>query len=99
MTVLLYSETLAHENRLIRLLADCADVCQACADFMLRGSSLHGLTCEACSRICTACAEACEEIAGNENLAACAETCRSCASSCQSMAAAAPNWRDQLSGM
>ena len=29
----------------IRLLADCAQICQTSADFMLRGSALHAHTC------------------------------------------------------
>jgi hypothetical protein len=99
MTVMLFSEHLAQDNRLAQLLLDCADICQTSADFMLRGSSLHGLTCEACSRICEASAQACEQIANDENLRACAESCRSCAATCQEMAAAAPNWRDQVAGM
>ncbi len=99
MTVALYSEPLAEDNHLIRLLLDCADICQTSADFMLRGSPLHGLTCGACSQVCEACAELCEQFRDDENLAACAETCRTCAAVCQDMAAAAPDWRDQVSGM
>jgi hypothetical protein len=99
MTVALYSNHLAQDNRLVRLLLDCADICQTNADFMLRGSPMHGLTCGACSQICEACAVACDHFKNDENLAACSGSCRSCAAICQEMAAAAPDWRDQVAGV
>jgi hypothetical protein len=72
----------------IRLLLDCAQVCATSADFMIRGSDLHGYTCGACAEVCARCAEDCEGMAeGNELMLRCAEICRRCAESCRQMAA------------
>lgn len=70
----------------IILLLDCAEICQASANFMLRGSALHGRTCAACAEICRQCAEACAAMGEDELMRRCAETCRQCAESCQAMA-------------
>jgi hypothetical protein len=70
----------------LRLLLDCAEICQASANFMLRGSPFHVRTCAACSEICQACAEDCEQMGGDERMRACAEACRRCAESCAKMA-------------
>lgn len=72
----------------IHLLLDCAQICATSADFMLRGSELHGRVCGVCADVCDACAADCERLAGNDDLMArCAETCRRCAASCRRMAA------------
>jgi hypothetical protein len=70
----------------IRLLLDCAEICQTSANFMLRGSDLHGLTCAACAEVCNRCAEDCERF-DDAQMKRCAETCRRCAESCREMAA------------
>ena len=72
----------------VRLLMDCVQVCHTAADFMLRGSDLHGHTCRACAEVCQRCAEDCEEMAaGDPQMKACADHCRRCAESCRRMAA------------
>ena len=72
----------------IRLLLDCADICQTSANFMLRGSDLHQRTCAVCAEVCRACAEDCERMAGGDQLMKdCAEQCRRCAETCERMAA------------
>ena len=71
----------------IRLLLDCAQICQTSADFMLRGSDLHGRTCDVCAEVCQRCAEDCERIDPNDaQMKECAEMCRRCAQSCREMA-------------
>ena len=35
----------------VRLLLDCAEICQTSANFMLRNSPLHAITCAACSAL------------------------------------------------
>lgn len=70
----------------IRLLLDCAQICQTSSDFMLRGSPLHTRTCGVCAEICTMCAEACERIKDDSMMKKCAEMCRRCAESCHQMA-------------
>jgi hypothetical protein len=70
----------------IRVMMDCAEICQTSANFMLRGSDLHVHTCAACAEICDRCAADCERMADDTRMAACAEMCRRCADSCRSMA-------------
>ncbi len=72
----------------ITLLLDCAEICQTSANFMLRGSERHHLTCRACAEICRACAEDCERLGqSDEMMQECAEECRRCQHSCERMAA------------
>jgi hypothetical protein len=75
------------EEAHIRLLLDCAEICQTSANFMLRNSPLHGITCAACAEICERCAAACERFGDDRQMAACAAMCRRCAESCREMAA------------
>lgn len=72
------------EEKHVRLMADCIEICQTAANFMLRGSDLHTSTCETCAEVCEACADSCEEV-GGEEMKNCAETCRNCAESCREM--------------
>ena len=70
----------------IGLLLDCAQICQASADFMLRSSHRHIEMCGLCAQICRACAEECSRTAGgDETMRRCAETCSRCADSCRRM--------------
>jgi hypothetical protein len=72
---------------LMRLLTDCAQLCQTSADFMIRGSELHAETCRACSEVCARCADACAALAGEDDLMQdCADTCTRCAESCERLA-------------
>jgi len=72
-----------------RLLLDCAAICQTSADFLIRDSALHALTCRVCAEICERCAEGCDRMEDGERMYRCAEVCRRCAQSCVQMAAAA----------
>lgn len=76
------------EARHIALLLDCAQICQASADFMLRGSDLSGRICATCAEVCERCAESCEQFGDDEMMRACAAACRRCAESCRRMSAA-----------
>lgn len=69
------------------LLIDCAEMCQTNANFMIRSSDVHHITCRACADICTKCAESCEAMASDAQMKQCAERCRACAKSCKQMAA------------
>jgi hypothetical protein len=73
----------------IRLLLDCAEICQTSANFMIRNSPLHGFTCRACAEICERCAVDCERFPDDTQMQECAQLCRRCAESCQRMAAVA----------
>jgi hypothetical protein len=78
----------AHADvNLVGVLLDCAEICQTSANFMLRGSPYHSLTCAACAELCRACEEACRAVGGDEQLSHCAEVCARCAESCEKMAA------------
>ena len=70
----------------VRLLLDCAEICQTSANFMLRGSDLHAATCAACAAVCERCADDCEQLSADDpRMGACAEMCRRCAESCRRM--------------
>jgi hypothetical protein len=71
----------------IRTLLDCAEICQTSANFMLRGSLLHGRTCGVCAELCEACAQSCAPMGDDAQMQACAQICRRCAESCRRMAA------------
>jgi hypothetical protein len=75
------------------LLRDCAVMCNATADLLLRQSPLHCLTCAVCADICTRCATMCEGQAIPE-LAECAQACRLCAEACR-IAAMVPTNQEQ----
>lgn len=72
------------EQRHVRLMIDCMEICQTAADFMVRGSDMHGAVCAACAEVCHACADSCDEVGGDEMMA-CAQLCRECGESCDDM--------------
>lgn len=69
----------------IKLLQDCAKICETSANFMIRDSKFHAKTCGACAEICLACAESCEALTDDEMMQTCAKICRACAKSCEDM--------------
>ena len=73
----------------VKLLIDCAEICQTAGSFMARGSDLHALTCATCAEVCERCAESCEQMGDDEQMRRCAEACRTCAQSCREMAGVA----------
>ncbi|AKQ69083.1 Ferredoxin [Myxococcus hansupus] len=73
------------EAKHLRLLMDCAEICQTSANFMLRGSELHSRTCFACSEVCGRCAESCARLGEDRLLKACADMCARCSESCWRM--------------
>lgn len=76
------------EPQHIALMATCADICATSADTMLRGASVHAVTCGACAEICRQCAQSCEGMGEDAEMKRCAEMCRRCADSCQAMSGA-----------
>lgn len=73
----------------IKLLLDCAEISQASANFMLRGSAMHAEVCGVCAEACERCATSCEQFPGDEQMEACVRACRTCAESCREMTSAA----------
>jgi hypothetical protein len=71
----------------IRLLLDCAQICETTAHYLLRDSSFHDRMCGLCADVCRQCGASCMRIAGDDQiLKQCAEMCRRCADSCEGMA-------------
>ena len=83
---------------MVGVLLDCAEICQTSANFMLRGSPYHGVTCAACAEVCRVCEEACRNFSDDEQLLDCAETCASCAEHCEHMAQAQPGGEGEDEG-
>ena len=70
----------------IKMLMDCAQICQTAADFMIRNSDFHAGICDECAIICDACADDCEALDPEDAMMkACIEVCRVCATSCEQM--------------
>lgn len=68
----------------IRLLRDCSQICALTADFMLRDSEFHHLSCGICADVCKTCAEDSEAIdAEDELMNLCAKSCRECVEACR----------------
>ena len=75
----------------IRMMLDCAEICQVSANTMMRGSQFSERLCGVCAEICLSCAEDCEKFGNDERMKTCAEACRRCAESCQMMTASMPS--------
>jgi len=65
-----------------RLMLDCAEICQAAANFLARGSDHHQQVCLACVEVCRACAASCQEVGGMHE---CVEACWRCAATCEEL--------------
>jgi hypothetical protein len=74
------------ERKHVTLMLDCAEMCRTSADFMLRGSGLHGMATALCAEICDQCATSCDAVDGDREMHECAQQCRACAAACRSMA-------------
>lgn len=68
----------------IKLLMDCARICDTTADFVGRNSDYHKELSRICADICDACAESCEKLEGKE-MEECAKACRKCGEACREM--------------
>ena len=76
----------------LRLLLDCAEICQTTTDFMLRGSDLATALCRICAEIAERCAVSCDRVGDDRQTRACAEACRRCALLCREITRRAENW-------
>ncbi|XYH94684.1 four-helix bundle copper-binding protein [Sorangium sp. So ce1128] len=74
----------------MRLLQDCAEICETTATFLLRGSPQHNQVTAACATICELCAQSCGRFTGDAQMKACADECRRCAAACQQVAQMRP---------
>lgn len=74
------------EDKHIRTLLDCVDICTSSADFMLRTSDQHPRLCGVCAEVCARSAETCDRVGPDDDLMRrCAEECRRCADVCRAM--------------
>ncbi|MFC0407425.1 four-helix bundle copper-binding protein [Roseomonas elaeocarpi] len=72
----------------IGIMTDCAEICAASLNFMLRDSRHAPHLCRECAEICTQCAESCANHPdADDHMRQCAEACRRCAEACRAMAA------------
>jgi hypothetical protein len=65
-----------------RLLLDCAEICEATANYACAGSVFLPEMVAACVRLCDECGAACEAVPDDAAMDACAEACRRCARAC-----------------
>lgn len=71
----------------IKLMMDCAEICQLMASFLVRGSTSYSRINVICAEICEQCATNCEQMMGEDTqMRACAEACRRCADMAQKTA-------------
>jgi hypothetical protein len=68
-----------------QLLADCAEICEISANFMLSASTRSHLLCGICAPLCDETAESCATVR-DDRFAACAATCRRAAAACREVA-------------
>jgi len=73
------------EEQHLRLMMDCAQICQVSADFMLRDSAFHARVCGACADVCESCADSCGTMNDDERMKDCADHCRECATLCRDL--------------
>lgn len=67
----------------IRLLLDCAELCQTGEDLLGRGSDLFATMSAPLAAACDRCAQSCAQFGDDNQMRACAEVCRSCADACR----------------
>lgn len=66
----------------MRLMLNCAEICQTSANLMLSSSALSNQFCGICAEVCDACAASCEQTG---DMDACVKVCRECSESCRAM--------------
>lgn len=64
----------------LRLMLDCAAICQTAADSLLRKSQFHTRLCDLAADVAETCAKECEALGGMED---CVTACRTCADACR----------------
>lgn len=68
----------------IRMLFECAELCELSANWQLSGSQYCNQICAVCAQVCRECESHC---VGKVDLEECEYVCRRCAESCEAMAA------------
>jgi len=68
----------------VKLMMECARICETSAHLQISGSRFCAQICSLCAQVCDACAEDCARLGDMDE---CVEACRHCAASCRAMAA------------
>lgn len=68
----------------LRLLMDCATMCDATRDLMLRSSDFAHQIGRLCAEVCERAAASCERV-GGDDMQRCTQACRRCAEACGGM--------------
>jgi hypothetical protein len=76
----------------LKLIFDCADICQVASNFMFPTSNPARRVSAVCAQVCDNCAERCQEIE-DDQFQTCAKVCRRAADSSRKMAGLEPNPR------
>lgn len=76
------------EEKHLRLMMDCAEICQASANFMLRESGFHARVCGVCADICESCADSCSSFSNDQRMQECVNICNECATLCRELSVA-----------
>ncbi|MCI1003492.1 hypothetical protein HWE01_01585 [Herbaspirillum sp. C7C8] len=66
----------------VRLLLECAELCQLSANWQLAGSQYCRQICGICAEVCRHCQARCN---ANDDMQECATVCQRCAESCEAM--------------
>lgn len=77
------------DQQVIRLLYDCAQMCQLCVTVLHSSPDLESQIFQACADYCGRCAEVCDSLADDPQFQACGELCRQCAKGCRGAGGAA----------
>ncbi len=70
------------EEKHLRVMMACAEMCRSAAHIMMTGYDGHASVRAACAEICERCAASCRHLDG---MADCVKACRACAHICQDM--------------
>lgn len=67
----------------MRMLQDCADICEATSKLLLRSSPQITQMMSVCASLCEQCAASCDKLTGDTQMKTCADECRRCAAACR----------------
>jgi hypothetical protein len=70
------------DSKTIKTAKDCAEICQTCANFVMRDSQFAAGIRKLCAEACKACAAACEKASRGSIAQECGAACRRCAEAC-----------------
>jgi hypothetical protein len=70
------------DSKTIQTAKDCAEICQTCSNFVMRGSYYATAIRKLCAEVCKACAGACDKASQGSIAKECATACRQCAEAC-----------------